>query len=207
MIDARLHGERDRVLPRVFARPLEIRRGEGISEKELIDRLNDLGYAQRTQVENIGEFAVAGGIVTHDSAHGSRGRQDCDRELPAAGAAAASRPPQPAAVPSTRVEAISVTAKSGERRNPDVSRVTLDAPMLTALVRSQPRETPTGAALRDPQPDGAGGAGDRGPAVLLASRRRSYPDGRRAVHEHVRQPRRISKAPAPSHSSWRAIFF
>src|SRR5437764_7977925 len=49
MIDARLHGEHDRVLPRVFARPLEIRRAEGLSEKELIDRLNDLGYAHRTQ--------------------------------------------------------------------------------------------------------------------------------------------------------------
>jgi hypothetical protein len=30
MIDARLHGERDRVLPRVFARPLEIRRGDNV---------------------------------------------------------------------------------------------------------------------------------------------------------------------------------
>ena len=60
MIDARLHGERDRVLPRVFARPLEIRRGETLSQKELLDRLNDLGYAQRTQVQNPGEFAVDG---------------------------------------------------------------------------------------------------------------------------------------------------
>ena len=33
MIDARLLGEHDRVLPRVFARPLEIRRGEGLSKK------------------------------------------------------------------------------------------------------------------------------------------------------------------------------
>src|SRR6187397_834684 len=64
MIDARLLGEHDRVLPRVFARPLEIRRGEGLSQKELIDRLNDLGYAQRTQVQNSGEFAVLGGHVT-----------------------------------------------------------------------------------------------------------------------------------------------
>ena len=38
MIDARLHGERDRVLPRVFARPLEIRRSEGsLSRKSSID--------------------------------------------------------------------------------------------------------------------------------------------------------------------------
>ena len=64
MIDARLHGERDRVLPRVFARPFEIRRGDNMSQKELLDRLNDLGYAQRTQVRNPGEFAVDGGLVS-----------------------------------------------------------------------------------------------------------------------------------------------
>ena len=33
MIDARLHGERERVLPRVFARPLELRRGQALSER------------------------------------------------------------------------------------------------------------------------------------------------------------------------------
>src|SRR5688572_12528350 len=64
MIDARLHGERDRVIPRVFARPLEIRRGDNVSQKELLDRLNDLGYAQRTQVQNPGEFAVDGPLVS-----------------------------------------------------------------------------------------------------------------------------------------------
>src|SRR5688500_3354579 len=64
MIDARLHGERDRVLPRVFARPLEIRRGDNVSQKELLDRLNDLGYAQRTQAQAPGEFAVNGALVS-----------------------------------------------------------------------------------------------------------------------------------------------
>ena len=47
IIDARLHGERERSLPRVFARPLALRRGEALSALELIARLNDLGYAQR----------------------------------------------------------------------------------------------------------------------------------------------------------------
>ena len=46
-IDARLHGERDRVLPRVLARPLELRRGQGLTQQQLVDRLNDLGYAER----------------------------------------------------------------------------------------------------------------------------------------------------------------
>src|SRR6185503_13556083 len=47
LIDTRLHGERQTVLPRVFARPLELRRGQSLTDRQLIDRLNDLGYAQR----------------------------------------------------------------------------------------------------------------------------------------------------------------
>src|SRR5262249_10504427 len=62
-IDARLHGERERVLPRVFARPLEIRRGQALTEPQLVDRLNDLGYAERAHVEKPGEFAIDGGAV------------------------------------------------------------------------------------------------------------------------------------------------
>src|SRR5215203_5357443 len=58
LIDARLHGERERTLPRVYARAVELRRGQAISESELIDRLNDLGYAHRAQIERAGEFAV-----------------------------------------------------------------------------------------------------------------------------------------------------
>src|SRR5262245_14046745 len=46
-IDARLHGARQRVVPRVFARPLELRRGQALTTQQLVDRLNDLGYAQR----------------------------------------------------------------------------------------------------------------------------------------------------------------
>jgi len=64
LIDARLHGARDTVLPRVFARPLELRRGQSLTDRQLVDRLNDLGYAQRPQVEKPGEFAVATGVVS-----------------------------------------------------------------------------------------------------------------------------------------------
>src|SRR5438128_1468391 len=62
-IDRRLHGERERVLPRVFARPLELRRGEALTDRQLVDRLNDLGYAQRARVEKPGEFAVGNGSI------------------------------------------------------------------------------------------------------------------------------------------------
>jgi hypothetical protein len=63
LIDARLHGERDTTLPRVFARPLELRRGQSLTDRQLIDRLNDLGYAHRDRVEKPGEFAVGQGAV------------------------------------------------------------------------------------------------------------------------------------------------
>ena len=43
LIDARLHGERETVFPRILARPLELRRGQSLTERQLIDRLNDLG--------------------------------------------------------------------------------------------------------------------------------------------------------------------
>jgi penicillin-binding protein 1B len=58
LIDERLHGEREQTLPRVYARPLVLRRGQALSRQDLISRLNDLGYAQRDRTEAPGEFAV-----------------------------------------------------------------------------------------------------------------------------------------------------
>jgi penicillin-binding protein 1B len=64
LIDARLEGARARVLPRVFARPLDLRRNQALTATELIVRLNDLGYAERAQVEKPGEFSVEDGAVS-----------------------------------------------------------------------------------------------------------------------------------------------
>jgi penicillin-binding protein 1B len=58
IIEARLHGERDRVIPRVFARPLTLHTGQGLTEVELVARLNDLGYTEKARVERPGEFAM-----------------------------------------------------------------------------------------------------------------------------------------------------
>src|SRR3970040_1709373 len=58
IIEARLHGERDRVIPRVFARPLTLHRGQDTSAAELVARLNDLGYTERARVERAGEFSI-----------------------------------------------------------------------------------------------------------------------------------------------------
>ena len=58
IIEARLHGERDRAVPRVYARPLTLQAGQNLSQSELVARLNDVGYAQRARVERTGEFAI-----------------------------------------------------------------------------------------------------------------------------------------------------
>src|SRR5829696_7826252 len=63
VIDARLHGERERTLPRVYARPVELRRGQALTELDLVSRLNDLGYAQRARPEAPGEFTVVKNVV------------------------------------------------------------------------------------------------------------------------------------------------
>src|SRR3954470_15318049 len=58
IIDARLSGERERSLPRIYARPLAVRRGETLTEQELVARLNDVGYAQRPAAQAPGEFSI-----------------------------------------------------------------------------------------------------------------------------------------------------
>ena len=140
MIDARLHGERDRALPRVFARPFEIRRGDNMSQKELLDRLNDLGYAQRTQVQNPGEFAVTGGLVSVVPRAGTHTGKTLVVNFQRAAA-----PPRRGRAPavqknSNRIETLSI----GKQALP---RVTMDAPMLTALMpaRVKRRQVPLSA--------------------------------------------------------------
>ena len=64
LIDQRLHGERERTLPRVYARPVVLRRGQAASQQELLALLNDLGYTQRPQADAPGEFALDRGALT-----------------------------------------------------------------------------------------------------------------------------------------------
>src|SRR5688572_32968443 len=62
-IDARLAGEA-RPIPRIFGRPFEIYTGRGLSGAELVQRLNDVGYAQRPRIEQPGEFSMAANGIT-----------------------------------------------------------------------------------------------------------------------------------------------
>jgi penicillin-binding protein 1B len=64
VIDERLHGHRELVLPRIYGRPIELRRGQWLSERQLIERLNDLGYAERATPTKPGEFSAEPHLVT-----------------------------------------------------------------------------------------------------------------------------------------------
>jgi penicillin-binding protein 1B len=62
MIDARLGGEQ-RPIPRLFARPFELHPGRGLSIDQFIQRLNDVGYAEREKASAPGEFTRMPGSV------------------------------------------------------------------------------------------------------------------------------------------------
>src|SRR6185295_3955574 len=135
-IDLRLHGERERVLPRVYARPLELYKGQALGQRQLIDRLNDLGYAERARIERPGEFAIGRDAIALIPRDGDRKgavvRVVFDAEKPAR----EGYPPQVIRV--SRLTA-------GESR---IQRVTLDPPLLTALInagREKRRQVPLSA--------------------------------------------------------------
>jgi penicillin-binding protein 1B len=131
VIDARLHGERDRVLPRVFARPLELRRGQSMTERQLVDRLNDIGYAQRARADRPGEFAIAPGSVAimprAPELKGQIVRVVFQRPAPPVKSTASRT--RPARVPD-RIERLELGTKARDR-------VTLDLPVLTALISGE----------------------------------------------------------------------
>lgn len=126
IIDARLHGERDRAVPRVFGRPITLQTGQNLSQAELVARLNDVGYAQRSVVEKPGEFAIDRHTVVLISRGGDQAGKPLTvafPESPVLKKKAATPPPPPA----QRIARLQVAAKT-------VDRVTLDAPLLTALM-------------------------------------------------------------------------
>lgn len=131
LVDAQLHGERVTVFPRVFARPLELRRGQSLTDRQLVDRLNDLGYAQRPQVEKPGEFAVGAGavaLIPRAGEYRSQVVRVVFERQPIPGARAARRAPP--GRPADRVLALELGKRASER-------ITLDAPVLTSLISGE----------------------------------------------------------------------
>ena len=130
MIDARLHGERERTLPRVFARPAEFRRGQTLSQQDLIVRLNDLGYADRPAVTQPGEFSGYRNVITLAPRSGELAGKTIKVTFPAG--RVTRQNPNPAG--GRGIQALEVV---GQGRT-DVIR--LDPPLLTSLMASGARE-------------------------------------------------------------------
>ena len=130
MIDARIHGEMQRVDPRVFARPFELQRGQSVSPRQLVDRLNDLGYSHRERPEEPGQFTVGRNtllLIPRDGDH----KGDLVRVL----FRSRNKTAEPYGI--ERLE-LPTTKKTEDR-------IRLDAPLITALVttsRAKRRDVP-----------------------------------------------------------------
>ena len=144
LIDARLHGERSTVFPRVLARPLELRRGQSMTEQQLVDRLNELGYAHRDRLEKAGEFAIGAGavaIMPRVSELNGQAVRVIFQRPPAPDPKAAARATKPAPPPRVpdRVQRLEIGTKPSER-------LVLDAPVLTALGGEREKRRPVALA-------------------------------------------------------------
>lgn len=126
LIDERLNGERDRAVPRVYARPLQLQTGQSLSQAELIARLNDVGYAQRARVERAGDFAIDRSSVLLLSRGGDQAGKVVTISFPEP-VVPRKKPVKPLPPPPQRVLKIDAAGKNLEH-------VTLDAPILTALM-------------------------------------------------------------------------
>ena len=135
MIDARIHGDMQRIEPRVFARPFTIHRGQSSSPRQLVDRLNELGYANRARAESSGEFTIGRDAIVIIPREGPRRAQ----QVRVVFGARSSKTKE-----TTAIDYIEVPGAPGGKPA-RVDDVTLDTPLITALVttgREKRRDTP-----------------------------------------------------------------
>jgi penicillin-binding protein 1B len=128
MIDERLHGERMRTLPRVFAGPLEIRRGQWLAQVQIVDRLNDLGYAQRPLATNPGEFSLGDQRLSLVARSGTHAGRTITIGFDPRGGAPPAADPNGRSTPSGAIARIDVVGVG------PVDAVQLDRPLLTSLI-------------------------------------------------------------------------
>src|SRR5690348_14812257 len=145
LIDQQLHGERQRVFPRIYARPLELRRGQALTDLQLVDRLNDLGYAERDHPDKPGEFSVGTGQVAIVPRSGRlAGKQvtvSFQKPVPQVKRAARTRPAPPK--PSDHIERLTLGDAASER-------LTLDAPLLSSIQTDRAKRRPVALASLPP---------------------------------------------------------
>jgi len=122
MIDARLQGEMQRVDPRVFARPFEVRAGQTVSPRQLVDRLNELGYANRARAHEPGEFTIGRDAIVIVPREGDFKNQTVRVVF----GARSSKTKETTAI--AHIEVPGTKTRS--------ATLTLDAPLVTALVAS-----------------------------------------------------------------------
>ena len=138
LLDAQLNGEHTRVLPRIFARPFELRVGESLSEQQLVDRLNDLGYAERATTDKAGEFTIESGAISiTPRAEQLKGSVVRVRFPKAPSPPKNSKRPPPK--PPARVDRLELDGKPRES-------VVLDAPMLSSIVAERAKRRPVALA-------------------------------------------------------------
>jgi 1A family penicillin-binding protein len=122
LIVATLGGEQ-RPVPRIFGRPFDVRPGEVLSPAGLVQRLNDIGYAERPKAAGPGEFALAppnAVVLVSRPADGS--------------------PPRAIRVEFSRGRTSVVTKLStADSHAAAIDHVTLEAPLLAALAPGEKR--------------------------------------------------------------------
>jgi penicillin-binding protein 1B len=123
MIDARLAGNIERTDPRLFARPFELHRGQSMTITQIVDRLNDLGYTHRAHSTEPGEFTVGRDAVVIVPREG-KNKGEAVRFV--FGGRPAAKGTEPATITAVEIPASKKT----------LDRVTLESPMITALVTS-----------------------------------------------------------------------
>jgi penicillin-binding protein 1B len=127
LVDERLQGERIRVIPRVYGRPVTFRSGQTLASADVVQRLNDLGYTSRDTARDAGEFATGGDaveIVPHGGVNAGRHVRLEWAPEPEAPAGA-----RPAPRTSARTPAIARVLVNGR----PASEAALDPPLLSAL--------------------------------------------------------------------------
>lgn len=135
LVEARLHGERIRTIPRVYGRPLTLRPGLTLGGDDIVQRLNDLGYTARETPRDGGEFAASNEAVVIVPRGGRHAGRIVRLEwAPPAGA-------RPGTPPGTVIARVFVA----DRR---VDEVALDPPLLSGLAtpaRERRRRVPLAA--------------------------------------------------------------